>query len=203
MQTKTGNIKSPNALQVSQWTSEWAKSQQAASISKAFDLCGIVHPNKFKLKNLHDPLQRCFGDDFDNEAWMDQFGSIIAADENCGWEFPAQKKFSLFNVIYQYIETSLNLSDWCQKFLVEVIRNIDSDLFDQEDENRLTQGMATESFAEFPVISRLLKAKITLCELDQSYNTIQKTFFGSQEEKILIALLDGKFGTNNDDICDE
>jgi hypothetical protein len=169
-------------------------------ISKAFELCGIVHPQKFDIQKLHEPLRRCFDENFDDIKWMSQFGSLVT-DENYSWEFPTNKAFSLFHVIFQYVETTSKFPEWSSHFVTEVTKMIKADemlseVWDDEDEHRFVNGMPTESFAEFHAISRLLNVKITLCELDENFSTTQETSFGEQQEDILIALCDEKFGSN-------
>jgi hypothetical protein len=60
MQTKRGNIKTPNYKQVSDWILEWIDSKSSEDISKAFDVCGLVSSAQFEITALHNKLKVAF-----------------------------------------------------------------------------------------------------------------------------------------------
>lgn len=103
--TKAGNIKSPTTLEVSQWTSDWAKTQSCEVITKAFVVCGLVHPDKFRVEDLHEPLRRCFDENFNYDEWLSQFPDIIEEYTNDEWEFTDSEQFSFLKTIYKFVET--------------------------------------------------------------------------------------------------
>jgi hypothetical protein len=57
MQTKHGNVKTPNYKQVSDWVMRWIKSKSSPDISKAFDVCGLVPFAEFQPTALHQKLK--------------------------------------------------------------------------------------------------------------------------------------------------
>lgn len=47
--TRSGNVKMPTYLQVSEWILEWSQKQSKEDIAKAFDVCGLVSAADFLL----------------------------------------------------------------------------------------------------------------------------------------------------------
>lgn len=60
MQTKQGNVKTPNYVQVTNWILRWTQSKSPEDIANAFDVCGLVPRNEFKITVLHEKLKDAF-----------------------------------------------------------------------------------------------------------------------------------------------
>lgn len=71
--TKSGNVKMPSYLQISEWTLDWAETQTREKVAKAFKLCGLVVPSDFAVAKLHKPLRECYDDDFSLVEWEEHY----------------------------------------------------------------------------------------------------------------------------------
>jgi hypothetical protein len=60
MQTRLGNIKTPNYKEVSDWVVKWIESKSPNDFCKAFDVCGIVPAAEFNVATLHHKLKIAF-----------------------------------------------------------------------------------------------------------------------------------------------
>ena len=66
MQTKHGNVKTPNYKLVSDWVLKWIGSKSSSEISKVFDVSGFVLVDEFQLEKLHYELNLHFNKYFLN-----------------------------------------------------------------------------------------------------------------------------------------
>jgi hypothetical protein len=60
MQTKHGNVKTPNYMLVSDWVLKWMQSKSHQDIRKSFDVCGLVPVADFNPTSLHSKLKKAF-----------------------------------------------------------------------------------------------------------------------------------------------
>lgn len=196
-QTKLGNVKTPTALEVSNWCTDWVKSTSEELLTKSFTLCGITHPNHFNIEDLHEPLRMCFENELDVNQWESQFGNFITTAEETGWKFAKKAHSSFAEMIYKFIETSEPADAWSKGFIQDILTIIEidpmlSELLDEEEIDRIQQGILTESFIEFRAASTLLKSSIIIVEFDDTFNEVSRTGYGSFENEIEIGLHEGK-----------
>ena len=60
MQTKHGNVKTPNYNIVSDWVLKWIGSKSSREISKVFDVSRFIPVDEFQLEELHYELNFAF-----------------------------------------------------------------------------------------------------------------------------------------------
>lgn len=205
--TKSGNVKMPAYLQISDWILEWAGEQPAEKIAKAFDVCGLVHVDEFSLEKLHKPLRDCFDENFSLASWENAHREFTE-EENIGIEEePISVKifteaFSMFKSLYALIEDDdgEDYDYWLTKTLESVKNFITQDdilssIFTEEERDRFDSGSATGSGVEFSAAAAVLEIHLKLIEIDKDVTTVAENdynIYGTR--KIELIMFEGNFG---------
>jgi hypothetical protein len=214
--TKQGGIKTPSYLDVTSWIMEWKSSRSAADISKAFELCGLVHPDNFCIDKLHEPLKKCFAEDFDEDIWINDFGnSVVEKELNffdqdiiTDWNFTpvTDKKFykSLYDLARSEGET-MDFVSWLNMLIESMEDFIKNDSYlmesmDEDDFKELKNGEMSSSNIELIAAAEVLMWEIQIHELNSScneesvmvfrpQNIIQTVYLARNEEFVAFKLL--------------
>jgi hypothetical protein len=194
--TKQGGIKTPTYLIVTSWIIEWKKTRTPQEVAKAFVLCGLVHPDKFDIDKLHEPLRKCFSDDFDQEIWLSNFEEIMAEKELnffdkdviSQWHFTSTKDKGLYRCLFEVSKTEgemMKFEVWLESLISEMENYITQDcylmeLMDEEDLRILRTGELNESNIDLVAAAEVLMWEIEVHELSSDCEEDSVTIYRPQ-----------------------
>lgn len=204
--TRTGNVKMPNYLLVSEWIKDWADKQTKEGIANSFTVCGLVPVEDYKLEKLHKPLRDCFTEGLSFEEWEEQNNSQVVNnpdnfDEESGSYVFFDEAHSFMKASYTALSEKEDYDFWRITNMELIKKHIISDamlnsLYTDEERKLLDDGKPTSSRVEIVAASKVLKITINITELDKDCNKVEHTeYVSDEEEKTLdLFLFEGSFG---------
>lgn len=189
--TKSGNVKMPSYIQVSDWILTWAKKQTTEIIAKAFDVCGLVSENEFSVVRLHKPLRDCFAEEFSLVGWETEHAQLaINADVNNIVDDPGSieiitESFSFFRSVFSQIECVEDIDYWLKETINRVKEFISADemlssLFQDDEIKQFDAGKPTGTGIEFCATANVLEINLNIVHVDKDAEIISEVKFNTE-----------------------
>lgn len=212
--TRSGNVKMPSYLKVSEWVLSWKIAQSKEGIAKSFVVCGLMAKESFSLEGLHKPLRDCFADEFSNAEWEEEHQALARnADPNnpdieTGNYLIFNEKFSLFKAVYQKVNSDDDYDDWLQETLAGVRAFIEgslllSSLFSDHERELFDGGLPTDTQIELYAIAEVLNIKLKVSSIDRDFNVISKDEYNTVEGEgnVDLVLFENNYGVDEEDVA--